>query len=106
VRGWAAQPTRTPIPSRALLDHVDHVQHRVLQDALAEGTRTYWLRRAESFLAARPRPDDFHGQATTEDLRAQWHRLTEIADACRARAEVSLLDDLAPEVQEVLREVA
>jgi hypothetical protein len=82
------------------------MQHRVIQDALSEATRAYWLRRAETFLAARPRPEDFHGNATTEDLRAQWHRLTAIADACRARAEVSLLDDLAPEVQDVLGEVA
>lgn len=95
----------TPSPA-ALVEHVEHFQHRVLQDALNEATAAYWNRRADAFLAARPSASDFRGHASRDDLRDQWHRLTETANACRARARVSLLDDLAPEVRDVLREVA
>lgn len=97
---------RKTTPTRALVEHVEHFQHRVLQDALNDAMASYWNRRADAFLAARPRPGDFTGNATRDDLREQWHRLTETANACRARARVSLLVDLAPEVRDVLREVA
>jgi hypothetical protein len=85
---------------------VEHSRARFLQDALNEATRTYWLRRADTFEAAKPRVGDHFGKLTREEVRAQWHRLDQIARACRARAEVSLVDELAPEVQTVLREVA
>lgn len=89
-----------------LEQYVEHFRARVLQDALNEATASYWIGRAEAFEAARPRPGDFTGNATRDDLREQWNRLTETANACRARARVSLLVDLAPEVRDVLREVA
>lgn len=31
--------------------YIDHFRHRVLQDALAEATADYWLRRGEAFAA-------------------------------------------------------
>lgn len=73
-----------------LSDHVAHFRARVLQDALAEGTRTYWLRRAAVFEAARPQPGDFTGRATRAELSVKWRELTAVAQACRARAETSL----------------
>lgn len=81
---------------------------RVLTDCLNEATRAYWLRRAEQFEAARPRPGDFHGQSTLEDRRRRWRELTAIANACRARAEVSVLDaaEVHPDVEAVWSEVA
>lgn len=77
-----------------LVDYLDHFQRRVLADALAEGTRAYWLRRAEQLEAARPQAGDFHGQTTLEQRREQWRRLTAMAKACRARAQVALLSEV------------
>jgi hypothetical protein len=88
-----------------LEEYVDHFRNRVLQDALTEAWPTYWERRARALEAARPCPGDFHGNATREDLRAQWCRLTEAARACRARAQVSPLELVAADVENVLEEV-
>jgi hypothetical protein len=44
-----------------LVAHVEHFQHRVIQDALAEATAAYWRRRADQFDAAQPRPGDYLG---------------------------------------------
>lgn len=90
-----------------IVEHLDHFQHRVIQDALSEGTAAYWRRRAETFRNARPTLGEFHGNLTAEQLRAKWLELTEIADACDARAELALMGDEAiPEIDAVLREVA
>lgn len=64
------------------------VQHhqRVLADALAEATSTYWERRAEAFENAAPRPGDYPGMATAADLSAARERCLSTAAACRARA--------------------
>jgi hypothetical protein len=51
----------------------------------------YWLRRADEFEAAAPRPSDFHGGATHEDLDAAYWRCLSTAKLCRERA--SLLQD-------------
>lgn len=63
-----------------------HFTHRVLQDAMVEATSDYWERRAKQLEAARPRPGDFTGQATPQDLVAAHDRLTEAAQACRTKA--------------------
>ncbi|WP_299051791.1 hypothetical protein [uncultured Nocardioides sp.] len=73
--------------------YVAHFQARVLQDAMREATATYWRRRAQTFLDARARPGDFLGNSTLEQRRARWCRLTEIAKACEARAQVALIQD-------------
>lgn len=54
-------------------EYVEHFRHRVLQDALAEATAAYWMRRAEQF------------------SRVGSPQCDEIALACRNRAAVSLL---------------
>lgn len=75
-------------------------------DCCLEQARSQWLKRAETFEAARPNPaEGYCGGATIEQLREQWARLTEVAVACRARAEVSPLD-IETEVEMVLREVS
>jgi hypothetical protein len=33
------------------VDHIDHFQRRVIQDALLDGTAAYWRRRADAFEA-------------------------------------------------------
>lgn len=87
-------------------DHLTHFQRRVIIDGLLDAWGVYWERRARSFEAARPRPGEFHGTLSQEDLRDQWHRLTAMAQACRARAQVSPLELVIEDVDAVLEEVA
>lgn len=70
---------------------LDHFRARVVQDALTEATAHYWRRRADTLEAARPRPGDFTGKATSDEIAAVDRRLTAAARACRERAAVSLL---------------
>ncbi|GAB6983519.1 hypothetical protein [Nocardioides pyridinolyticus] len=84
---------------------IDHFRQRVLQDALTEATATYWLRRAEQFEAAKPRPGDFHGLLTPAELSAKWSELDSIARACRVRASASPVG-ISHEVADALSEVA
>lgn len=87
------------------VEHLSHFQRRVLVDAMLDGWEATWERAARRYEAARPRPGDFHGNATPEELRARWRELTEIAAACRARAQVAPLD-LVTDVDDLLGEVA
>lgn len=86
----------------------EHFTKRVLTDCLVEATAAYWLRRSARMIDARPRPGDFTGNATRAELSAQWQRLTGIAQACRARAQVSPIDPqtIDPDVENVWREAA
>ena len=77
--------------ARQLVEHVDHFQSRVLREAYLDAEAATFDRLAEMLEWARPRPGDFHGKATREELRARYDRLTEQAQACRNRARVSLL---------------
>lgn len=58
-----------------LTEFVEHFRKRVLQDALAEATSSYWLRRAQAF-----------DRVGNDECRA-------IAQACRNAAKVALLQD-------------
>lgn len=91
-----------------LAEYVEHFRARVIQDAINTATSSYWLRRAETFENARHRPGiDYAGNATTDRLRTKWYELTEIAQGCRNRATVSLLQtDIDPAVIETLSEAA
>lgn len=71
-------------------DYLEQFTLRMLQDALAQGTRTYWERRAAVLEAARPRLGEFHGKATREALNARHARLT--ADALECRRHATLFD--------------
>lgn len=90
----------------SLAETLDHFVLRLLTDTLNEQTSRYYLKRAEDFENAKPRPGEFHGNRTPEQLREQWRRLDEIARACRARAEVAPLEDIAPEALAVWGERA
>ncbi len=83
--------------------YVAHFRARVVQDALIEASAAQWRVRATVFHAARPRPGDFTGRATPEQLAAIDTRLAAIALACRNRATFIELYGLAADVQ---REVA
>jgi hypothetical protein len=69
-----------------LVRDVDAFQRRVLEDALNEACSAYWLRRAEDF-----------AKVGTPDC-------DEVAQACRHRAELSLVGGTWPEIADVLSE--
>ncbi len=70
-------------------DELAHFQARLIADALNEAEAAYWRRRAQVLRWAQPRPGEFHGRATREELRESWHRLEEQAQACEHRARVA-----------------
>jgi len=73
------------------LDEWDRYRARfaadVCLDAFHNAEAAYWRRRADTFEWAKPRLDDFHGQATRQELSEAWRRCDESARACRAKAE-------------------
>lgn len=73
---------------------LDNFARRVIQDAMTEGLRSTWERRADEFEAARPKRGDFHGDASRADLLERDRRCAEIAQACRNRASIAEFDDL------------
>jgi tellurite resistance protein len=75
---------------------------RVIQDALAEASASYWTARAAQFEAARPRRGDYRGTATREQLVERDERCQAIAAACRARAQ--LTDELRPQERRIIDE--
>lgn len=70
----------------ALRDELTRFTVRAVQQMIAEAAPWWWLKRAEHLEEARPRPGDFHGRATPEELAARHARLTEAAAACREHA--------------------
>jgi hypothetical protein len=93
--------------SLGFAEHLEHFSRRFVQEVIDDATAAYYLKRAQAFEDAKPKPGDFHGQATVEELREQWLRLDQIATACRARAGVSLFRGrIEPEVDQALRGVA
>jgi hypothetical protein len=73
----------------AVVEQIDHFQARVCREAILSAEAAHFVRRAEMLEWARPRFGDWHGGATSEELRARYDRLTEEAQACRNRARVS-----------------
>jgi hypothetical protein len=88
---------------------LDHFRARVLQDALTEATAQYWLRRAEQLEAAAPKPDDYRGLASDEQLTNAWVQCITAAAACRRHAELirgDFPEPISDEVWDALGEVA
>ncbi len=86
---------------------LEHFGARLLVDAFLEASRSYHLRRALEFDAARSRPGDYVGDATPDEIAARDGRLTSLANACRARASLAPLqcDEIDDAVALVLAEV-
>lgn len=85
---------------------VEHFRLRVLQDALAEATSGYWLRRAKQLEEARARPEDYTGRATPQRLAARDEQLQAAIAACRHRATLApLRADTEPLATAALEEV-
>lgn len=89
----------------------------LIADIFREAEVSYWKARAQVFENCKPVPGGFHGQATHEELSAQWRRADETARACRNRAAaceagewsdaiVADVRDLRAEGTEALGEVA
>ena len=72
----------------ALVDELTRPAVRAVQESITAAQPCTWLRRARQLEDARPRPGDWHGQATREDLADRYARLTEQAAACREHAEL------------------
>lgn len=66
-----------------LPEYVEHMRARVLQDALAEASASYWRRRAETFAAVGTPACDEIAQAcrnrATLSLPGEYRKLAEIA---------------------------
>ena len=77
--------TASSIPPRTE-SWLETFTRRVIVDALNEATAAYWAHRADVLEAAAPRPDEFHGKATREELSAAWRRCHADADMCRRHA--------------------
>lgn len=60
-----------------------HFRARVLQDALDQATVGYWLARAAALSASLPRPGDFMGRATSQELIAREARIRRELTAVR-----------------------
>jgi hypothetical protein len=68
--------------------YLEHFAARVLTDALNEATASYWRRRAQAFRDAMPRPGDYPGKATPQELAELSRRCLETAQACEYRADL------------------
>ena len=91
------------VPSQAF-------RERFLADLLCQGMASFYEWRARVFEWAAPRPGDFVGRATPQQLAAQAARCRETATAFRNKAAVlrryGTPDFVIDEVTGVLREVA
>jgi hypothetical protein len=69
-----------------VVDALTQLQRRVVAETVLSAEAATWERRAATLEAARPRPGEFHGGATSEDLTRRWRELTDMAVACRSHA--------------------
>lgn len=83
----------------------DQFTRRLLQDALAQATRDYWLRRADDFEAAKP-VEPVGGFRDPAAAREQWRRCHETAKACRYAAELARFQDFSSDVEAAFKAVA
>ena len=77
-----------------LAEYVEHFRQRVLQDALTEATAAYWVRRSWQYERSRPKPGQFTGQATPEEIAALDADLAAKALNCRRKARLMVGGDL------------
>ena len=89
---------------------IDHFRARILQDALTEATAQYWIHRAHQFQQAAPRLDEYHGQATRDELNQALDTTAwpprEPASAMPTYLAANTPNRSAPRCLDVLAEVA
>lgn len=66
----------------------ERIQYRAFQDLMQVASAATWERRAAALEFARPRPGDFNGNATPEELAARDERLAREAEQCRNHAKL------------------
>ena len=81
---------------RTALEGIDLEQaaRRLIREAIAEALPTQWERRAGVLESCRPRPGDYFGAATPDDLDALDHRCAVSAAQCRLHAAALRGDDV------------
>lgn len=70
----------------ARIDYSEQMRRRSVAEAIIGAMPATWLRRAEAFEWARPRPGEYTGQATAEEIAARDRRCRAAAVACRRHA--------------------
>lgn len=83
----ATDPTRRAVRAAWQLSTLHRCSIRAAQDVLAEASATYRQRRADALEWARPRPGDYPGAATRDELEAADRRCRADAERYRAEAE-------------------
>ena len=73
---------------------LEQAARRLIREAIAEALPTQWERRARVFESCRPRPGDYTGAATRDELAALDHRNAVSAAQCRMHAAMLRGDDL------------
>jgi hypothetical protein len=76
---------------RQLLHQIDldeQLRLRAVQQAILQAQAWWWRWRAEQFHQARPRNNEYHGQATMAELWEAWNRCNETAQACLNKADL------------------
>lgn len=66
--------------------YLENFQRRVLADAIASVDAQQWHKRADTFERSAPRPGDFVGRKTPEQVHESRRRAYDSANACRWRA--------------------
>lgn len=86
--GYTPPPRREPSPWDVVTDGPgwEHLLDRIARERALEQDPAHWDRRARDHENARPRAGDATGQTSTNGLREQWQRLTELAGACREKS--------------------
>lgn len=86
-----------------LLD-LEHFRARVLQDALDQATVAHWIGRHAALSAALPRPGDFTGGASPDELNAREARVRRELEAVERHIQLleSTYREPSPEVWEAL----
>lgn len=74
--------------------------YRCVQEAMAQSLPAFWRRRAETLESCRPKPGDFNGLATPQELADRGERLRLEALACQRHAQ--LLEDGLVEMDPVI----
>ena len=83
---WTANSTTDKNDSQYTETWLETFVRRVVTDALLEASARYWEHRADVLEDAAPRPGEFTGRATREELSAAWQRCHRDADMCRRHA--------------------
>jgi len=92
-----------------LSDHLIHLRERFMEDALIKAMPLTYRKRAALLEWARPRPNDYTGKATEQDLADLDERCRLAAQACRKHAdllELGLPDYVRAEIDNVMGKAA